>query len=646
VNQSAQGTDKVNGIINCHLATGQIGRPGTGPFSLTGQPNAMGGREVGGLANMLAAHMGFSPEEVGRVRRFWQAPRMAEREGLKAVALFEAIAEGRVKALWVMATNPAVSLPEADRVRAALKKLDLLIVSENVAANDTVADGAHVLLPAAAWGEKDGTVTNSERRISRQRAFLPAADEAKPDWWIVTEVARRMGFADAFPYATPADIFREHAALSAFENGGSRDFDIGGLMDLSDIDYASLEPVQWPVARIPSPSRGGAGVGGVPLGEPMPKRARPAPKASLSGEPRSGPSHSGFAPPTPAPPREGEGKKRFFAEGGFFTADGRARFVAPERPAAAPLSEAFPFRLNTGRVRDQWHTMTRTGRSARLGSHTPVPFVEINPVDAARFGLFHGDLARVSSRAGSAVLEVVVAEGQRPGSLFAPIHWSGETSSDGRVGALVHPVVDPFSGQPDAKATPAAIEPLSMRRRGFLLARAALPLLGRTWWSRVTIEGGTGTLFATDLPTQDIAAWANALFRGKGELAEYADPLQDIYRCAAFVGEELVGSIFVGPAEARPQWDAAKALFARGSIDGHFRRAALSGQLQEGIGETGPTICACFGVGLTVIRDTIMAGAATSAEQIGIALRAGTNCGSCVPELKRILAHELAAQAG
>ena len=179
VNQSAQGTDKVNAIINCHLATGRIGQPGMGPFSLTGQPNAMGGREVGGLANMLAAHMGFGPEDVDRVRRFWNAPRMAEREGLKAVQMFEAIERGEIKALWVMATNPAVSLPRADAMREAMKKLELLVVSENVLTNDTLSAKPHLLLPAAAWGEKDGTVTNSERRISRQRAFLPLPGEAK-----------------------------------------------------------------------------------------------------------------------------------------------------------------------------------------------------------------------------------------------------------------------------------------------------------------------------------------------------------------------------------------------------------------------------------------------------------------------------------
>src|SRR5215475_8346427 len=276
VNQSAQGTDKVNAIINCHLATGRIGRPGMGPFSLTGQPNAMGGREVGGLANQLAAHMGFSPPEIDRVRRFWNAPDMAEREGLKAVAMFDAIAKGEIKALWVMATNPAVSLPRAGAVRDALKRLELFVVSENVISNDTVNAGAQVLLPAAAWGEKDGSVTNSERRVSRQRAFLPLPGEARPDWWIVSRVGQRMGYADAFAFNSAADVFREHAALSAFENCGTRDFDLGGLSELTDQDYAVLEPVQWPVA----------------------------------------------APPHVSPP----GETRFFAKGGFFTPDRRARF--------------------------------------------------------------------------------------------------------------------------------------------------------------------------------------------------------------------------------------------------------------------------------------------------------------------------------
>jgi assimilatory nitrate reductase catalytic subunit len=404
VNQSAQGTDKVNAIINCHLASGRIGKPGASPFSLTGQPNAMGGREVGGLANQLAAHMGFTPPEIDRVRRFWQAPRIATHEGLKAVQMFETIARGEIKALWVMGTNPAVSLPDADAARAALGKLELLVVSENVRSNDTVNAGAHVLLPAQAWGEKSGTVTNSERRVSRQRAFLTAPGEAKPDWWIVSEVAERLGFGSAFAFNSAVDVFREHAALSAFENGGSRDFDIGACAELSDQAFETMPPFLWPARQ----------------GDSQPQQ-------------------------------------RFFAEGGFFSSDRRARFIAPEIPALrTETTAARPLRLNTGRIRDQWHTMTRTGFSPRLGQHLPEPFVEIHPDDAVEASVVDSGFARVATDYGQCILKVVVSERQQRGMLFAPIHWSEQTASSARVGALVAPFTDVFSGQPENKATPAS----------------------------------------------------------------------------------------------------------------------------------------------------------------------------------------------
>jgi len=451
VNQSAQGTDKVNAIINVHLATGRIGRPGVGPFSLTGQPNAMGGREVGGLANQLAAHMGFSAADVDRVRRFWNALRMATREGLKAVDMFEAIERGTIKALWVMATNPAVSLPRAGAFRGALSKLELFMVSETMLRNDTVEAGAHVLLPAAAWGEKDGTVTNSERRVSRQRAFLPLPGEAQPDWWIVSEVAQRLGFAQAFAYRTPADIFREHSALSAFENEGHRDFDLGGLADIADADYERLNTVMWPL--------------------------------------QAGAEWS---------------EKRFFAAGGFFTSDRRGRFVAPEFPhLRAATSDAFPLRLNTGRLRDQWHTMTRTGRSPRLGAHSPEPQVDIHPDDAAAAGVADGGFARVATQHGSAVLRVCIRPGQQRGSIFAPIHWSDATVSDARVGALAMAETDPFSGQPELKATPARVEPVEFDYCGFALTCELIALPPGTWFARVAVAGGYGVLFATNaLPTR------------------------------------------------------------------------------------------------------------------------------------------------
>jgi assimilatory nitrate reductase catalytic subunit len=591
VNQSAQGTDKVNAIINCHLATGRIGKAGAGPFSLTGQPNAMGGREVGGLANQLAAHMDFTPEAIERVGRFWKAPRMVTHPGRKAVEMFEAIERGEIKALWVMATNPAVSLPRAGAMRDALAKLELFVVSENVISNDTVNAGADILLPAAGWGEKDGTVTNSERRISRQRAFLPPSGEAKPDWWIVTEVAKRMGFREAFSYASAADVFREHAALSAFENGGTRDFDIGELAAISDTAFDTFEPEQWP---------------------------------ALANEARR--------------------ETRFFANGGFFFPDRRARFVAPEPPAlSGARSEEFPFWLNSGRVRDQWHTMTRSGKSPRLGAHSPEPFVEVNPTDAAARGLRHGGFARVASRHGECVLKLAVSEGQQPGSLFAPIHWSDEVASSARVGELIARETDPYSGQPELKATPAAISPVEFLSRGFALSPRPVAFPQGTWWTRVAITGGFGYFIASNDGAPIWREIATRIFAAGAERAEYAEEVRGIYRAAAFIDGRLDSALFIGAAEAAPSWDTVRALFESEKIEDRQRRLLLSGKSSEGLAATGPIVCACFGVGLAAIRAALTSGA-ESVEEIGKALRAGTNCGSCLPELKRIIADERTAQ--
>ena len=246
INQSASGSDKCNAILNAHLYSGKIGKPGCGPFSLTGQPNAMGGREVGGLANQLAAHMDFTPENVDRLRRFWRSDRVATAPGLKAVDLFQAIGRGEVKAVWIMGTNPAVSLPDGHAVAQALRRCELVIVSDVMRSTDT-GEFADILLPAQAWGEKNGTVTNSERCLSRQRSFLPPQGEARPDWWMLAQVAQRLGYGDAFAWRHPAAIFREHAALSGFENHGRRAFDISGLAQLSDEQWDRLTPVQWPV---------------------------------------------------------------------------------------------------------------------------------------------------------------------------------------------------------------------------------------------------------------------------------------------------------------------------------------------------------------------------------------------------------------
>jgi assimilatory nitrate reductase catalytic subunit len=581
VNQSAQGTDKVNAILNCHLATGRIGKPGSGPLSFTGQPNAMGGREVGGLANMLAAHMGFSEPERDRVRRFWHAPNLAAGEGLKAVQMFEAIADGRIKALWVMGSNPAVSLPGADRVRAALAGLDLFVVSENVACNDT-ASLAHIRLPAAAWGEKDGTVTNSERRISRQRPFLPLSGSARPDWWILCEVARRLGWGDAFAFGSAADIFDEHARLSGFENEGRRAFDISGAAGLSRAEFDALSPFQWPL-------RTGA--------EPV---------------------------------------ERLFAEGGFFTGDGKARFVAiaPPRLAQA-VSPAWPFVLNTGRIRDQWHTMTRTGLSPRLSAHIAEPYVELHPDDAARLQLEQGTLARVSTPHGAAILRVLINRGQQPGSLFAPMHWSAENSSAGRVGALVHPATDPVSGQPEAKATPARIAPHPAAAFGFLLSRRPLQPGGLAYWARARAAFGHILHFALDRPDGGWARWLGAALP-EGQRLTFQDAAAGVYRVAVLEAGRLEAVLFIGPSPKLPSPEWLKSRFALDTVAAAERRDLLAGAPAAGAADEGPVVCVCFQVGAKRIEAEAAAGT-RSIETIGRVLGAGTNCGSCIPEIRRLI---------
>ncbi len=591
VNQSAQGTDKVNAIINCHLATGRIGKPGAGPLSLTGQPNAMGGREVGGLANMLAAHMGFSAAERDRVRRFWDAPNVVPAEGYKAVQMFEAIASGEIKALWVMATNPAVSLPRADAMRLALRGLELFVVSENVAANDTVRL-AHVRLPATAWGEKDGSVTNSERCISRQRAFLPVPGEARADWWMLAQVAGRLGWGAQFDYRSPADIFREHARLSGFENHGGRAFDISPLAGISDADYAGLEPVQWP----------------------------------LTGDAR--------------------GQARLFGDGKFLTPSGRAQFipVVAARLAVAP-SQQWPFVLNTGRVRDQWHTMTRTGLSPRLSVHLAEPYVEVHPSDAERIGLEQGMLARVETAMGSADLRVLVADGQKPGTLFVPIHWSSENSSAARIGALVHAVTDAISGQPDAKGTPARLGAVAVTHYGFVLSRSTVPRHAMRYWTCARTSFGHMTNFALDAaPDRGWRAWSSDLLPA-GEYLSVEDHRCGLYRVAVLSGGRLEAVLCVAgdPKLPSPEWF--KAQFALDAIPPGARRDMLAGALAAGASDQGAIVCVCFQVGVRDIQSAAAAGNRT-VTAIGHVLGAGTNCGSCIPEITRLIAGKQAVREG
>ncbi|MBA2408883.1 MAG: molybdopterin-dependent oxidoreductase [Gammaproteobacteria bacterium] len=611
VNQSTSGTDKVNAIINCHLLTGRIGKPGAGPFSITGQPNAMGGREVGGMASMLAAHMGF--EAADTVRRFWNSPVIARKPGLKAVELFDAIDQGKIKAVWIMATNPVVSMPDADAVKMALTKCELVVVSDCMRRTDTTLF-ADVLLPAAAWGEKDGTVTNSERIISRQRAFLTCPGEARPDWWIVCEVARRLGFGEAFDFENPAAIFAEHARLSAYENDGARAFDLGGLAELDNGDYAGLEPIRWPATST--------------------RRNPPQPPFAKGGT-RSESSNSA----------------RLFANGGFTFPDGRARLidVKAKPPAYAPDAE-FPLMLNTGRVRDHWHTMTRTAKSPRLASHISEPFVEIHPEDAAHYGIEDATLATVKTRWGSLIARVTANEGQRPGTLFAPIHWNDQFASRARVGALVNPAVCPISGEPEFKHTPVRIEPFGAAWYGFALAARRLPMTRAEridYWVAVPGQRFWRYELAGRESPEDASAWARRLLK-IGERAidwiEYRDDAAGVYRAAHVDGGALEACLFMAKAPSLPARTWLSSLFVQGGLEECDRTALLAGRPADPAADTGPQVCSCFGVGRNTIFEAIRAGSLKTPAAVGEALNAGTNCGSCVPEIKALLAEAARAK--
>ena len=425
-NQSTSGTDKGNAIINLHLATGRINRAGAGPFSITGQPNAMGGREVGGLATMLACHLGFSDNERADVAAFWAAPKLCIGPGHKAVDMFRAVHDGRIKFLWVMATNPAVSMPDTNFVRAALAKCPTVVVSDVMADTDT-GRFAQIRLPALAWGEKDGTVTNSERRVSRQRPLFAAPGEARADWHIVCQVAERLGWGEAFAFANPAAIYREYAAMTALAGKHGKLLDLTSHAAISDRDYVALWPFRW------------------------------------GGE---HPLAAGYPTPT-----------------------GKARMIAVIPPVVAS-DPAFPLRLNTARYRDQWHTMTRTGLSPTLSQHRREPLVEIHPADAAAHGLAEGWLARVVTPAGEAVFRVSLSDGQQRSAICVPMHWTDTMSSEGRANRLAGQHSDPISGQPGFKNSPARIEPVAPEWRAFLATAEMPEPAGLLFWSRARVSGG------------------------------------------------------------------------------------------------------------------------------------------------------------
>lgn len=583
INQSASGTDKGNAIINCHLATGRVGKPGASPFSITGQPNAMGGREVGGLANTLAAHMEYDkPGDRERVIQFWEAPSLPSGPGLKAVDLFEAVHNGKIKVLWVMATNPAVSLPDNARVREALDRCETVIVSDCVRDTDTTAY-ADILLPARGWGEKDGTVTNSERRISRQRAFQKSSTEAMPDWWILNEVGRALGYKQAFAFTSAADVFREHAALSAYENDGRRPFNLAGLRHISDESYDQLKPVQWPV-----------------LADPV------------------------------------LGTARLFGDGRYATPDRRARFIAirPQAPAQQPGPE-YPLVVNTGRIRDQWHTMTRTGRAPRLWNHLPEPFIEINPRDAMRAGVTDGQLAQLEGPSGRFTGRARVTDAVRQGDVFVPIHWNRQFSGEALASDLIAPVTDPFSGQPESKHGCARLKALHSAWEGrLLLAEDKPPHREMAYWAKAVFPACASYWLAGEKPLN----WPDYFAGLLGEKPQLVmhDPARGGYRAATFAGGRLKAVLIIEPSSQTlpdPAWLAS--CFAMETLDGATRRKLLAGRDAE-LPDTGAIVCSCFQVGEITIRQAVEAGAKDT-ESLGLALKCGTNCGSCIPELKQLI---------
>ncbi len=566
-NQSRCGTDKGNSIINLHLAMGRINQPGMGPFSITGQPNAMGGREVGGLATTLACHLGFSTAEIQSVAEFWGAPNICKGPGLKAVDLFRAVDRGDIKFLWVMATNPAVSMPDAGFVRSALAKCETLVVSDIMAETDT-GRLATIRLPALGWGEKDGTVTNSDRHISRQRALFEAPGEARADWAILCDFAARMGWGEAFDFSSQASVFREYAAMTALASAHGKALDLSHLAAITDPHYDALEPFQW----------GGA--------HPLARR--------------------------------------------FSHPDGKARVIAVAAPKAVISDPAFPMRLNTGRYRDQWHTMTRTGLSPTLSQHRREALVEIHPDDALRPGITDGGLARITTAAGAAVFRVSVTNTQQRGGLFVPMHWTDVMAGGAQANRLPLPDHDPISGQPGFKNTPARIEPVQPDWRAFLACRVMPNLPPLLYWSKSRLSDGWLIELA------GVGDCGVETLLPAGHRLEVADSTRGMKRIVITdANGSLLSALFVTRSGALPARDWIASMLSDSTSASGIE--LLAGRPANPAADDGPVVCICHDVG----ERTIVAAATKGADSvaaIGSATRAGTNCGSCRPAIARLLA--------
>lgn len=402
LNQSSEGTAKITSLINLHLLTGQIGRPGTGPFSLTGQPNAMGGREAGGLSHLLPGYRLVShPQHRAEVEQAWGLPSgsLSPCPGLRATEMIAALETGSLQFFWIVATNPLVSFPDLERVKKALKKSPFTVYQEAYYPTET-AEYAHLLLPACQWSEKTGVMTNSERRVTLCQAFRDPPGEARPDWEIFAEVGRRLGFEAQFSFQTAAEVYAEFAALTA-----------NRLCDHSGLSHALLAeqgPQQWP----------------------YPKERTSAPKST-----------------------------RLYTDWRFPTPNGRARFIPhPSRGLAEPPDPQFPYVLTTGRLYGHWHTQTRTGRIEKIKHMHPQPFIEIHPRDAEKLGIQGGDWVQVRSARGRAYFPAKITANIAPGTLFVPMHWGSLWAEQAECNALTHDISCPDSGQPELKACAVALE--------------------------------------------------------------------------------------------------------------------------------------------------------------------------------------------
>lgn len=645
VNQSASGTDKANAIINCHLATGRIGKPGTGPFSLTGQPNAMGGREVGGLANQLAVHRGFDPDSVAAVQTFWQAPNMAERPGLKAVDLFDAMYDGRIKFVWVIATNPVVSLPDSRKVVEALQRCDCVVVSDISPDADTAAY-ADILLPAAGWGEKEGMVTNSERMLTRQRAFLPAPGQARPDWWAICEVAKRAGFR-GFDFPGVSAIFREFAALSGINRDTSLQFDLSELATLSDDDYARWQPQRWPLGR----------------------------KCHLFSDGQF-PTQSGranlVAVRSDVPPVSVEGAAhatsvfgRIISNSSDVSNISNSRDVSISSNGNNVGSEGWW--LNTGRQRDQWHTMTRTGHIARLAENESEPTVYMHPLSARQYSLDAGQLVQLNLNDSSVLAKLAYDEGLSARQLYMSMHWAGDFGFASRVNQLVPPVVDVVSGQPAFKSAQISLSVPEVASYGLWIGEQPPPF-ETDFLSFQTGFSANIWRFACRSPLTKASLYAGSHHRnpyshasshqilildGLGQsVSNLAEPASetnppclnsaankqtsDRSWAALLLAEQKLNALCLvsaRPLTAEPQ--AYAALFDKAFSVSAFLALAAAGQAPAQL------VCSCFRVTDRQIQQAVSREGIASLNGLQAKLKCGANCGACLSEVKALLKQAL-----